>query len=42
MSDKSIVDRFDYNDWDWNNYYVYLHLVPDFDKAPLDEKLIEL
>ena len=42
MSDKSIVDRFDYNDWGWNNYYVYLHLVPDFDKARLDEKLIEI
>jgi putative ABC transport system permease protein len=39
MSDKSIVDRFDYNDWDWNNYYVYLRLVPEFDKAALDEKL---
>ena len=42
ISDKSIVDRFDYNDWGWNNYYVYLHLVPDFDKARLDEKLIEI
>lgn len=39
VSDKSIQDRFDYNSWNMNNYYLYVQLTPDFDPDLLDEKL---
>jgi len=39
ISDKSLVDRFDYNIWDSYNYYTYLILKENTDLLALQEKL---
>lgn len=42
ISDKSIKDEFDYNNWNYFNYYAYLILDDNMDFAALQPKLEQL
>ena len=38
LSDKTLEDRDDYGNWNYNNYYVFLKLVTDIDLTAFTEK----
>ena len=42
LSDKTLAEDNDYNQWNWFNYYVYVRLVPGTDLEAAEEKLSKI